>query len=163
MRSICGVSIGTKPKSANVLRKVASARLARDHRGWCDVTEPAGHAGIDHVEGVLPGVEHSQTGGDLATDRDSSRNPIRNRCSMIATSPSIFQDQFLDRSRGMNSPAKTKEVTAKPDGSWTVTSSTAWGEFMRVKSKSLEGRLRPWRNPTWVRSCALGENYLTIV
>ena len=48
MRSMCGVSIGTKPKEANVLRKTREHPLARDHHRGGHVPEPAGHAGVDH-------------------------------------------------------------------------------------------------------------------
>ncbi len=52
---------GLDRHEAEVGKRLAEGRqrpLARDHRRGGDVSEPAGHAGIDHVQGVLPKNRH---------------------------------------------------------------------------------------------------------
>ena len=48
IRSMCGVSIGRKPKLAKAWRKIAEHPLAGDHHRGSQVSQPAGHAGVDH-------------------------------------------------------------------------------------------------------------------
>ena len=53
MRSMCGVSIGTKPKRGEGPAERREHPLAGDHHRGGQVPQPAGHAGVDHRGRVL--------------------------------------------------------------------------------------------------------------